>query len=104
MQNPTTTTSLQQLERRSALALYFFHIDYGDYLPDMEGTELPSPAAARAGAVALLGRLLSDEGDSFWQKPNIRVTVTDEWGVSLLSVETRGIEMPTADRKYPAPR
>lgn len=81
------------------MARYFFHIDYGEYIPDMEGVVLPSANAARAEAAALVSRLLGDEGDRFWAKPNIRITVTDEWGLSLWSIETRGFETSTADRK-----
>lgn len=32
------------------MARYFFHIDYGEYLPDMEGVVLASANAARAEA------------------------------------------------------
>jgi hypothetical protein len=39
------------------MARYIFHIDYGEYLRDMEGTELPSAAAARAEAVQMIGFL-----------------------------------------------
>lgn len=82
---------------RANMARYFFHIEYGDHLRDPEGTELSSPAAARAEAVALLGYLLADEGDSFWTKPNVKVTVTDQSGRSLWTIETLGFEIPPGE-------
>lgn len=69
---------------------YFFHIDYGERSRDMEGTLLPSLAAAQTAALELLGRLLIDEGDDFWGKPNISVVVEDSRGLVLWTVETIG--------------
>lgn len=70
---------------------YFFHISYGDEFPDREGTSLPDLKSARRNAVELLGRMLVDESDSFWDKPNIVVTVADADGLVLWTVETIGL-------------
>lgn len=69
---------------------YFFHIDYGEPQPDAEGTLYPSLKAAREAAVLLFGEVLRDQGDAFWEKPNITLTVTDERGLVLWGLETVG--------------
>lgn len=70
---------------------YFFHIQYGELFRDGEGTLLPDLKAAQRNAAELLGRMLIDESDSFWDKPNITVTVTDQHDLVLWSLETMGV-------------
>lgn len=73
---------------------FFFHIDYGQHFRDSEGTAFPDLRAARGEAVRLLGELLRDEGDEFWTKPNVKVTVTDATGLVLWTLETSGQQSP----------
>lgn len=72
------------------MSRYFFHIDYGELTRDEDGTLFPSHNAARAAAVNLLGELLRDEGDQFWGKPNVTITVADEAGVTLWTLTVEG--------------
>lgn len=67
---------------------YFFHIDDGVSIPDIEGTELPDLATARAEAVKASGAILEDFDGDFWQsaKPWV-MSVTDETG--MLQFELR---------------
>lgn len=57
---------------------YFFQVEDGASLPDLEGTELPDVAAARAEAVRLAGLLLADLGGKFWDQADWRLIVTDD--------------------------
>ena len=65
---------------------YFFHIDYGETSLDIEGSELADLGAA----VNLVSELLRDEGDRFWAKPDLTVTVADAEGLVLWRIETVG--------------
>ncbi|WP_374468562.1 hypothetical protein [Phenylobacterium sp.] len=77
---------------------FYFHVQYGEHSVDREGTELPSLQAAQRAAVELLGRMLIDEGDAFWSKPNITVTVEDARGLVLWSIETLGLASPAVEK------
>jgi len=81
---------------------YFFHIEYGEYAPDLEGLLLPSMGAARAEAVKTFGELSRDLGDAFGEKPGIVVTVADEWGLTLMTVEVSGEVAPAVASKLKA--
>lgn len=69
---------------------YFFHVQYGELFQDGEGTTLPDLKAAQRNAAELMGRMLIDESDGFWDKPNIAVTVTDADGLVLWTLDTVG--------------
>jgi hypothetical protein len=75
---------------------FFFHIELGGYDTDEEGTEYANLGEARAAAVSLLGEILRDKGDAFWEKPQASVTVTDKKGVVLWKIETVGSEAAAA--------
>lgn len=79
---------------------FYFHIEYGQTFPDEEGTELPDIAAARNAAVSLLGEMLKDDGDKFWTKPNITITVTDASGLVLWTLETVGMASSAVNRAH----
>jgi hypothetical protein len=80
---------------------FFFHIEYGEYQRDMEGSLLPNERVARVEAVKMVGRLLEDEADAFWDKPAITVTVTDEWGLTLWNIEVQGAASAVRRLKRP---
>jgi hypothetical protein len=69
---------------------FYFHVDHGAYDQDLVGTVLADAAAARSEAVQLIGRLLADDGDAFWEKPTLSVVVTDEWGLRLWTIYVAG--------------
>ena len=77
---------------------YFFHIDYGQPSPDIEGSLLPDLKSAQKAAVVLLGRILMDEGDVFWDKPNVVITVEDAGGEVLWTLETVGMASAAVGR------
>ncbi|MFN3511913.1 MAG: DUF6894 family protein [Phenylobacterium sp.] len=71
---------------------YFFHVTYGETTRDNEGFLLPSLQEARAAAVQLLGEMLRDQGDSFWAKPDLVVTVTNADNLTLWTLSVTGAE------------
>jgi hypothetical protein len=81
------------------MSRYYFHIEYGEYSPDMVGTEFASHAAARTAAVTLLGELLRDKRDAFWAKPDVVVTVTDELGLTLWTLSVTASIAPSVARE-----
>lgn len=69
---------------------FFFHVAYGETSLDNEGVLLPSLGAARAAAVTLVGDMLRDEGDRFWIKPDLTVTVADSEARTLWTLSVTG--------------
>lgn len=56
----------QATSKHLGMPRYFFHVQDGHDYPDLEGTELPDLAAARAEAVQFAGSLLADQPETFW--------------------------------------
>ena len=83
---------------------YFFHIDFGEVTRDEDGTELPSLLAAKAATVHLVGELLKDEGDAFWAKPDLTVTVTDASNLTLWTLSATGMEAASVKSFQPKTR
>lgn len=73
---------------------YFFHVQDGQDFPDLEGTELPDLAAARAQAVQFAGSLLADQPETFWASGEWHLQVTDEAGLSLFQLTFFATEAP----------
>lgn len=59
---------------------YHFHTEDGRRMEDEEGTHLPSDDAARFEAVRVLGELLREKPELFWDHERFTVTVVDEAG------------------------
>jgi hypothetical protein len=83
------------------LPLYFFNVDDGDSDLDSEGTELKNLAVAKCEAVKLAGRIICDAGDTFWDRAEWRLTVTDEKGLSLFELYILGTESPAIQDIHP---
>lgn len=58
---------------------YFFDVQDGKSFPDHDGCELPDLDAARIEAVRLLGGMLRDEAETFWDG--------DDWRMSVCGVD-----------------
>lgn len=69
---------------------YFFHVEHGELSRDAEGTLLPGLEQARRAAASLLGELLRDGAARFWTAPQITITVEDETGLVLWTIDTVG--------------
>ena len=68
------------------MALYYFHVRDGEYVPDEDGTDLPSLDAAKHEAVAFSGRLLAENAVKFWGGDEWFIEVTDARGLLLFKL------------------
>ncbi|HEX9931209.1 MAG TPA: hypothetical protein VGB08_00010 [Allosphingosinicella sp.] len=80
---------------------YFFHIHDGVGNHDTEGTELKDLATAKCEGVKLAGRAICDDAATFWDRREWSLTVTDETGLVLYSLNFLGVEAPAAARLLP---
>ena len=69
------------------MARYFFHSEDGHRIPDEEGTELPTLAAARIEAVRVLGDLLKEDPEHLLATGGMRLTVTDDVGLIYFALD-----------------
>jgi len=74
---------------------YFFHLHYGEYTPDVEGSEFESAQEARDSALRYLSELLRDQGHRFWEPSQVTITVTDEWNLMLWQLDLKGMASPS---------
>jgi hypothetical protein len=71
-----------------------------------EGAELKNLVAAKCEAVKLAGRLICDAGDTFWDRAEWQLTVTDQVGLTLFDLNFHGWEsaavrlMPLCDVEH----
>lgn len=65
---------------------FFFHVYDGKVIPDHKGAELPDWEAARLNAIAVAGRLLTDEPERIALGEDWRMEVKDEEGLILFQL------------------
>ncbi|MGI8706496.1 MAG: DUF6894 family protein [Sphingomicrobium sp.] len=70
---------------------FFFH---ADGLPDKLGVDLPDLATAKCEAVRYAGRLLCDQASEFWDRGDFLMTVTDDQGLTLFTLQFNAFEAP----------
>lgn len=73
---------------------YFFHSDDGHAFHDDEGTLLPDGAAARIEAARVLGQMVNERPAAVWKDDLLRITVTDEHGLILFSLDLTALKSP----------
>ncbi len=80
---------------------YFFHRMDGGFDPDLEGTELEDPRAARSEALQYAAETMKQHPEKVWDGGMMRVEVTDENGrvVTTVIVLTIDAQTPEAIRK-----
>lgn len=84
---------------------YYFHAEDGRYFPDEIGSEFPNLDTAKIEAVKILGELLKEDAQDFWKTESMRLTVTNETGLTLFILDTSAIISPlAAPRPRPRPR
>lgn len=66
---------------------YYFHAEDGRPLPDEAGTELPDLAAVRRTALTTLTEMAHALRAELWRHRSLRITVTDEAGLTLMSLD-----------------
>jgi hypothetical protein len=65
---------------------YYFHIQDTSEIVDDLGMELSGIAAAKCEALRYASRLICDEAQEFWDAGEFQMTVADEKGLTLFSI------------------
>ncbi|MGZ2412868.1 uncharacterized protein DUF6894 [Sphingomonas sp. F9_3S_D5_B_2] len=73
---------------------YHFNVDDDQSHRNEEGVELPSLAEAKCQAVRYAGNLICDRSGDFWDRGEFAMTVTDENGLMLFSLQFIGTDAP----------
>ena len=66
---------------------YFFHAEDGRVFRDDHGVELPDLAAVRTAALTTMTEMAQALSDDFWKHQCLRITVTDDRGLTLISLD-----------------
>ena len=77
---------------------YHFNLHDGNDQPDADGLELPGIVEARRCAVRLLGDVLREADDSFWQAEEWRLEVTNADGLVLFTLNVLATDSPASRR------
>jgi hypothetical protein len=72
------------------MARYYFDLEDGQSGRDEEGTALPTLKSMRVAAVEMLGQVLRDRSDTFWDGPDLMLTVRDEKDLVLVRLTVFG--------------
>jgi Domain of unknown function (DUF6894) len=78
---------------------FFFNVQ-GDH-PTEEAVELPSIAEAKATAIRYAARLLSDSATTFWESGQLSISVTDQSGLILFTIDVLGNDAPSIRAELP---
>jgi hypothetical protein len=73
---------------------YYFHIEDGSSIRDTDGVDLDSFAEAKCAAVKLAGRVICDSAGEFWDRAEWSLTVADERGLTLCTLDVIGTQAP----------
>ena len=76
--------------RGATLPRDFFHLQFGQDLPDDQGTVLPGPEQARGAAVRTAGEMIESLENRFWDSPEWGMPVTDEEGQTVCDLRFSG--------------
>lgn len=86
---------------------YFFHTEDGQCFPDNRGLELPDLEAARQAAMKTMHEMSAFLADDIWRTGTLRVTVSDERGLTLMMLELAATTAPAVSNQHqraPDPR
>jgi hypothetical protein len=75
---------------------YFFNLEHVYVVKDPEGSEHAGLAAAKVHAVKLMAEALSQAPHHFWDADIYRMTVAEEDGLMLFSIEMYANIAPAA--------
>jgi hypothetical protein len=73
---------------------FYFDVEDGKSERDEEGTELSGLAEVRHASVKLLGEELCERDRSFWDDPELKITVRDDNDLILLRLTVFGTTAP----------
>ena len=68
-----------------------FHFNSDNHV-DPKGHELESVAAAKCEAIKMFGSIVCEEADSFWDRAEWTMTVTDDRGLTLFQIHIVGLD------------
>lgn len=77
---------------------FHFHTEDGVADTDRVGRELADIDAARAAAIQVLTDRLSGSPQTFWDTESFRVTVTDDTGLTLFTLQLSATLAPVLRR------
>ena len=75
---------------------YYFDLADGQSNRDEEGTALPSLRAVRVAAVEMLGHVLRDKSRTFWDEPDLKLTVRSDDDLILMRLSVSGTLAPAS--------
>lgn len=78
------------------MARYFFDLEDGQSDPDVEGTQISSLRSVRTAAVEMLGQVLRDRSQTFWDKPDLMLTVRSDDDLILMRLTVFGTLAPAS--------
>jgi hypothetical protein len=76
------------------MARFHFHTDDGKSVCDRQGAELADLDAARLQAVRLTAAMMQDEPEELWREQCLVMTVTDDAGLTLFTVNVMIVTAP----------
>lgn len=80
---------------------FHFHTEDGGAYADEDGIELASMNVARIQAARMLGEMLKEQADKFWEDGGLKLTVTDDLGLVYFVLEVSAIEAPAGAAARP---
>ena len=78
------------------MARYFFDLEDGQSDLDGEGKQLSSLRSVRIAAVELLGQVLQDRSQTFWDRPDLMLTVRSDDDLILMRITAFGTLAPAS--------
>lgn len=78
-----------------------FHFNVHGDQSQAEGVDLASVADAKNTAIRYVARLLTDHAPAFWQSGHIGLSVSDDTGLMLFSIEIVGTDAPAIRVELP---
>ena len=73
---------------------FHFHTEDGGVYPDEDGIELVGMSDARIQSVRMLGEILKEQPDKFWDDGSLTLTVTDDRGLVLFVLDASATLAP----------
>ncbi|MEI9889968.1 MAG: hypothetical protein WDN45_04395 [Caulobacteraceae bacterium] len=77
---------------------YFFNVQDGVAVDDREGAECVDLGDARGEAVRRVAAMLGERTDEFWRDAYWKLSVADERGLTLFSIEISASLAPVVKR------
>jgi hypothetical protein len=81
------------------MSRYFFHTKDGRCIADEDGTELPNQGFARIEAIKLMGELLTNFPEKFWETGSLSVIVSNQDRLTLFTIDCCSADAPAMQRQ-----